>query len=47
MDNKLRKWLTHTFSTGGHAGEDYLQFQREMKAGLKKDCAANGFELHT
>ncbi len=45
MANKLKKWTTHEFSSGGYAGEDYLKFQREARTDLRKQAAAAGYRL--
>lgn len=36
MNKTLKKWIGHRFSSGEVTGEDYNQFQREMRADLKK-----------
>lgn len=46
MKSKLEKWLNYTFSSSEITGEDYLQFQKEAKAELKKMVKAEGLELH-
>lgn len=46
MTNKLKKWTEHEFSSGVTAGNDYLAFQREAKADLRKQAAAAGYRLH-
>lgn len=45
MTNKLEKWVNHKFSTGDTAGNDYLAFQREARADLRKQAAAAGYRL--
>lgn len=45
MPDKIAKWTKHEFSTGIFAGEDYLQFQEEAKADLKRQAEAAGFQL--
>lgn len=47
MSKHLEKWLKHDFSTGVKTGEDYLKFQREAKANLKKQANAAGYTLHS
>lgn len=42
----MAKWLTHEFSSGCYAGDDYIQFQKEMKADLNKQLKACGLNLH-
>ena len=42
----IEKWLNHQFSTGVTPGEDYLQFQKDARADLKKQANASGFDLH-
>jgi len=39
-------WENHKFSTGANTGEDYIAFQREMKADLKKLIEPFGFEIY-
>ena len=43
----VENWLGHTFSTGGYAGKDYLDFQRVAKKDLKKIAQSVGFKLHS
>ena len=37
--------MGYCFSSGGVTGEDYNQFQREMRADLKKQAKAVGLEV--
>lgn len=37
--------MGYRFSSGGVTGEDYNQFQREMRANLKKQAKAVGLEV--
>lgn len=41
------KWLSHEFSSGPYAGEDYIKFQSEMKRDLRKQLAENDLVLHS
>ena len=45
MNKTLKKWMGYRFSSGGVTGEDYNQFQREMRADLKKQAKAVGLEV--
>lgn len=45
MNKTLKKWLGYQFSFGGSVGGDYVQFQREMRADLKKQAKALGLEV--
>ena len=45
MNKTLKKWLGYQFSSGGSVGSDYVQFQREMRADLKKQAKALGLEV--
>lgn len=45
LNKNLQKWVNHVFSTGCGTGEDYLKFQRAMKADLKNQVAAKGLDL--
>lgn len=45
MTKTMSKWLGYKFSTGSFPGEDYLKFQRNAKASLKKMAEQYGFEL--
>ena len=46
MTKTMSRWLGHKFSTGSFPGEDYLKFQRNAKADLKKNAESYGFEIH-
>ncbi len=39
MKKTLEKWLDFHFSTGCETGSDYIQFQKEARADLKKKVA--------
>lgn len=43
--NELRKYLTHTFSTGGMTGKDYKTFQTKYINYLRSLCKLHGWEL--
>ena len=45
MTKTMSTWLGYKFSTGSFPGEDYLKFQRNARASLKKMAEENGFEL--
>jgi len=40
------KWKLHRFSTGCDTGEDFLQFEREMRSDLRKQLELYGVRLH-
>ena len=42
---ELRKYLTHTFSTGVYTGKDYKTFQTKYINYLRSLCKLNGWEL--
>ena len=42
---ELRKYLTHTFSTGGYTGKDYKTFQTKYINYLRSLCKLNGWKL--
>ena len=46
MANKLKQWRGHTFSSYCDTGEDYLAFQKDARADLRKQAAAAGYTLH-
>lgn len=41
------RWLNHEFSSGSETGNDYLQFQRQMRNDLKRMCRENNMELYS
>lgn len=43
--NELRKYLTHTFSTGSTTGKDYKTFQTKYINYLRSLCKLHGWEL--
>lgn len=43
---KVENWLGFAFSTGSTTGSDYLAFEKNMRADLKKQAEANGMELY-
>lgn len=43
----LSKWTTHTFSSGGYAGQDYLDFQKAYHSLLVKKSKENGFTMNS
>ena len=45
MANKMEKWLTHKFSTGGYTGEDFNKFAGELKKDIKRQLEEEGLEL--
>ena len=46
MANRLKRWIRHEFSTGCYAGEDYLAFQKDARADLRKQASTAGYKLH-
>lgn len=46
MKSKLEKWLGHEFGSGCETGEDYLMFQKDAKAELKKTAKEVGYVIH-
>lgn len=46
MTNKLKNWIGHKFSSGCDTGEDYLAFQKDARADLRKQAASAGYKLH-
>ena len=46
MANRLKKWIRHEFSTVCCAGEDYLAFQKDARADLRKQASTAGYKLH-
>ena len=45
MANKMEKWLTHEFSSGGYTGEDFNKFARELKQEIKSQFGKAELEL--
>ena len=43
--NELRKYLTHTFSTGVYTGKDYKTFQTKYINYFRSLCKLHGWEL--
>lgn len=43
--NELRKYLTHTFSSGSTTGKDYKTFQTKYINYLRSLCKLHGWEL--
>ncbi len=41
----MKKWQAHTFSSGPYAGDDYVAFQKSMRADLIKQLKSAGLEL--
>lgn len=46
MHNSLKKWIGHRFSSGPETGDDYEQFQRDMRTDLRRQAKASGLELY-
>ena len=42
----IKKWVNHEFSSGSYTGDDYIQFQKQMKADLTQQLKAVGLTLH-
>lgn len=46
MTNKLKKWIGHKFSSGCDTEKDYLAFQKDARADLRKQAASAGYKLY-
>lgn len=44
-DSTMRKWQAHNFSSGAYVGDDYVAFQRAMRADLNKQLKSVGLTL--
>ena len=41
----MKKWLTHEFSSGGYAGDDFKSFARAFKTALKKQVEGKNIDI--
>ena len=47
LKRERNNWANHEFSTGCTTGKDYIQFEKDSKAELRKMAEENGLKLHS